>query len=86
MARQFTAGTGAARALPLAPLQTGESFLLMFASRVSNIKQIGARARRVKILEKVGSESPPPPQHPQSAFVLLPLLPHRRIASPYLVL
>ena len=61
MARQFTAGTGAARALPLAPLQTGESFLLMFASRVSNIKQIGARAGRVKILEKKKGREPLPP-------------------------
>ena len=75
MARQFTAGTGAARALPLAPLQTGESFLLMFASRVSNIKQLGARARRVKILEEVGREPPTAHPHPHSAFVLLPLSP-----------
>ena len=32
----------------------------MFASRVSNIKQLGARARRVKILEEVGREPPTP--------------------------
>ena len=70
MARQFTAGTGAARALPLPPYRQG-SFLLMFASRVSNIKQLGARARRVKILEEVGREPPTP--HPHSTFVLLPL-------------
>ena len=76
MARQFTAGTGAARALPLAPLQTGESFLLMFASRVSNIKQLGARARRVKILEKVGRErAPPRPRSPHSfSFPFSPIV------------
>ena len=64
-------------------IQTGESFLLMFASRVSNIKQLGARAGRVKILEKRrgGSPSPPPLRIPFPSP-----LPPRRIASPYLVL
>ena len=54
-------------------IQTGESFLLMFASRVSNIKQLGARAGRVKILVKRRGGSPSP--HPHSAFLFLPLSP-----------